>query len=152
MKAQKRMVPEWGAELDGVWFPAELLEELAEQGPYTSQFGQAFSVRTDQERVLLARGLAEKETRGGLHAGPAMKQFWAEFEFAGVPDELRGTAFDRASCLEVPGETGMDARRRGSAAECAQELAEALRRGNRPAARQLYRDLAGNLARLWRKG
>jgi hypothetical protein len=86
MKAQKRMVPEWGADLDGVWFPAELLEELSEQGPYDSQFGPALSVKTDQERVLLARGLAEKETRGGLHAGPAMKQFWDEFEFEPAAD------------------------------------------------------------------
>jgi hypothetical protein len=69
MKAQKRMVPESGAELDGVWFPAGLLEELAEQGRYDSEAGQALLMGRDQERVALARGLAEKETRGGLHAG-----------------------------------------------------------------------------------
>jgi hypothetical protein len=88
MKAQQKLVPEWGAELDGVWFPASLLEELSEQGRYDSQFGDAFiAASRDQEKVLLARGLAEKETRGGLHAGPAMKQFWEELEFPGpVPD------------------------------------------------------------------
>jgi hypothetical protein len=88
MRAQKRMVPEWGAELDGVWFPAGLLEELSEQDRYASQSGQAFSVKTDQERVLLARGLAEKETCGGLHAGPAMKQFWDAFTIEPAADRF----------------------------------------------------------------
>ncbi len=65
-----------------MWFPAELLEELSEQGRWDSQFGEAFiRPNRDQERVLLARGLAEKETKGGLHAGPAMEKFWAELEF-----------------------------------------------------------------------
>jgi hypothetical protein len=98
MKAQKRMVPEWGAELDGVWFPAGLLEELADQGMWDSQFGSAFiHPDRDQERVLLARGLACKETRGGLHAGPAMKQFWAEFTFAPVADR----PLDRTERIEA---------------------------------------------------
>jgi len=89
MEAEKRFVPELGVELDGVWFPVSLLEELSEQGPWDSQFGSAFiAASRDQERVLLARGLAEKETRGGLHAGPAMAKFWDELTF---PENGRNT-------------------------------------------------------------
>jgi hypothetical protein len=112
MKAQKRMVPEWGAELDGVWFPAELLEQLADQGSYDSQFAPALLVKTDQERVLLARGLAMKETRGGLHAGPAMKQFWQEFTFAPAPDRpmTAGERIEARHLLQELAETARAAR------------------------------------------
>jgi hypothetical protein len=113
VKAQKRMVPEWGAELDGVWFPAELLEELADQGPYDSQAGRIFAAAgRDQERVLLARGLAVKETRGGLHAGPAMKQFWDEFTFdpaAGRP-MTAGERIEARHLLQELSETARAAR------------------------------------------
>lgn len=82
MKAEKRLVPEWGVELDGVWLPANLLKRLSEQGIWDSQAGDAFiEANRDQERVLLARRLAEKETKGGLHAGPYMEKFWRELEF-----------------------------------------------------------------------
>ncbi len=96
MKAQKRLVPEWGVELDGVWFPAALLEELSEQGRYDSQAGSAFiAAGRDQEKVLLARGLAEKETKGGLHAGPAMPGFWDALEFPGPAPDRRLTPQER---------------------------------------------------------
>lgn len=65
-----------------------------------------------------------------------------------LPDGLRGTAFERAHCLEVPGEYVISSRRRGAAAESAADLAEALRAGDLPMARQLFRELAGNMVRL----
>jgi hypothetical protein len=107
VKAQKRMVPEWGAELDGVWFPAELLEQLADQGQQ-----HPLLVKTDQERVLLARGLAMKETRGGLHAGPAMKQFWQEFTFGPAPDRpmTAGERIEARHLLQELAETARAAR------------------------------------------
>jgi hypothetical protein len=99
MRAQRKLVPEWGVELDGVWFPAGLLEELSEQGRYDSQFGGAFTAASrDQERVLLTRGLAEKETRGGLHAGPGMKNFWGELEF---PDPAPDRPMTRTERIQV---------------------------------------------------
>lgn len=73
---ETRMIPEQGVTLDGVWVPLALLGELEEQGVYDSQFGDAFiSLSTDQQRVLIARDLAVRETRGGCHRGPALKAF-----------------------------------------------------------------------------
>ncbi len=65
-----------------------------------------------------------------------------------LPDGLRDTAFERARCREVEGEFVISARRRGSAAECAADLAEVLRDGDLPMARTLFRELAGNMVRL----
>lgn len=61
---------------------------------------------------------------------------------------LTGTAFERARCLEVEGELIIAARRRGSAAEAADDLAETLRTGDLPMARRLFRELAGAMERL----
>jgi hypothetical protein len=61
---------------------------------------------------------------------------------------LRGTSYERACCLELPGEDVMAARRRGSAAEVAAELAEALRTGDLTHAVALHRELTGTLARV----
>jgi hypothetical protein len=75
---QTRMVPEQGVTLDGVWVPLELLGELDSQGPYDSMMGPggAFTgLSRDQERVLIARELAVKETRGGCHRGPKLTEF-----------------------------------------------------------------------------
>lgn len=76
MKIEKRMVPEFGVEIDGVWIPYDMLEELQEQGPWDSQSGNAY-IRpdSDQERVLIARHLAISETKGGLHRGPELAAF-----------------------------------------------------------------------------
>lgn len=65
-----------------------------------------------------------------------------------LPDGLRGTAFERSRCLEVPDEYVINSRRRGTAAESAGDLAEALRTGDRRLYRQLFRELAGNMERL----
>jgi hypothetical protein len=64
-------------------------------------------------------------------------------------DGLAGTAFERARCLENEGETIIEARHRGSAAEAAADLAEALRRGE-PGhqVRSLFRELANDMLRL----
>lgn len=82
MKIEKKMVPEYGITLDGVWIPYEMLEELQEQGQYDSQFGNAY-IRPDrdQRRVLVARGLAEEETKGGLHKGPLLQDMIDDIEF-----------------------------------------------------------------------
>ena len=61
---------------------------------------------------------------------------------------LTGTAFERARCLEVEGELTIAARRRGSAAEAADQLAETLRTGDLAMARRLFRELAGDMQRL----
>ena len=84
-KIETRMVPEEGVTIDGVWFPLNLLGELAEQHRYDSEFGEAFiSTSPEQERVLLAHNLAVKETRGGLHSSePAqLHEFLDELEKA----------------------------------------------------------------------
>jgi hypothetical protein len=75
-RIETRMIPEQGVTLDGVWVPLALLGELEEQGPWDSQQWDAFiGLSTDQQRVLIARGLAVKETKGGCHRGPALKAF-----------------------------------------------------------------------------
>ena len=79
---ETRMVPEQGVTLDGVWVPLNLLGELDEQGVWDSQFGDAFiDLDRDQERVLIARDLAVKETRGGCHRGPALTAFMASLKY-----------------------------------------------------------------------
>jgi hypothetical protein len=76
MDVETRMVPEQGVTLDDVWVPLDLLGELLEQGPYDSMQWDAFiGLNRDQQRVLIARDLAEKETRGGCHRGPALSGF-----------------------------------------------------------------------------
>lgn len=57
-------------------------------------------------------------------------------------------AFHASGCLEVPGEHPAAARRRGTAAECAGELADALRLGDLPGAATLLRELNCNLSWL----
>lgn len=76
------MRPEYGVTLDGVWIPYEMLEELEQQDRYASQFGDAY-IRPDrdQRRVLVARQLAEEETKGGLHRGSALRAFIDAIEF-----------------------------------------------------------------------
>lgn len=76
MNIEKRMVPELGITLDGVWIPYDMLEDLSGQDVYDSQFGPAYiTPDRDQRRVLVAHGLAEEETRGGLHRGLKLHAF-----------------------------------------------------------------------------
>lgn len=85
---QTRFVPQQGITLDGVWMPLQLLEELSEQGTYDSMLGpgNAFiSLNRDQERVLIARDLAVKETRGGCHRGPALSAFMDTLVYPAPP-------------------------------------------------------------------
>lgn len=83
MKVEKRMVPEYGVTIDGVWFSCELLGCLSEQKRYDSEWGSAFiEASTEQEKVLLARNLAVKETRGGLHSSDTgLEQFLHDLEW-----------------------------------------------------------------------
>jgi hypothetical protein len=61
---------------------------------------------------------------------------------------LAVTPFERARCLEVPGELAISAWRRGAAAETAADLAEALRLGDGQLARSLFRELAERMTRM----
>jgi len=77
-----RLVPQHGVTLDGVWFPVSLLSRLSDQDVWDSEFGGAFiEADRDQERVLLAYGLAIKETRGGLHRAPSLADFMSRLQF-----------------------------------------------------------------------
>ena len=79
---ETRMVPERGVTIDGVWFPLDLLDRLSDQHRYDSDFGYAFTdANRDQERVLLDRNLAVKETRGGLHSSNTqLNEFLSKLE------------------------------------------------------------------------
>jgi len=66
IKVEKRMVVEYGIELDGVWLPLAMLRRLDEHGPWNVPFTEATA---DQARVLLAHGLAERHNRGLSRAG-----------------------------------------------------------------------------------
>jgi hypothetical protein len=69
---RKRLVVEYGVELDGVWLPIAMLRRLAEHGPWGSPFTEA---TTDQERVLIAHSLAEPHNQHGLHRGMGLSGF-----------------------------------------------------------------------------
>ncbi len=66
INVEKRMVIEYGFQLDGVWLPLAMLRRLDEHGPWNVPFTEA---STDQARVLLAHGLAERHNRGLSRAG-----------------------------------------------------------------------------------
>jgi len=70
-KIEKRMVVEYGIELDGVWLPVALLRRLHEHGPWTAPFTEASA---DQARVLVAHGLAEHHNLG-LCRGAGLRNF-----------------------------------------------------------------------------
>ena len=63
----KRMVVEYGVELDGVWLPIAMLRRLATHGPWDRPFTEATA---DQERVLIAHSLADAHNQAGLHRAP----------------------------------------------------------------------------------
>ncbi len=71
-KLEKRMVVEYGITLDGVWLPLPMLRRLRTHGPWDAPFTEADA---DQERVLLAHGLAERHNQAGLHRGIGLSGF-----------------------------------------------------------------------------
>jgi hypothetical protein len=71
-KLEKRMVVEYGIALDGVWLPLAMLRRLRAHGPWDAPFTEA---TTDQERVLLMHGLAERHNQAGLHRGTGLTGF-----------------------------------------------------------------------------
>jgi hypothetical protein len=75
---QKRMVVEYGIELDGVWLPLAMLRRLDEHGPWHAPFTEATS---DQARVLLAHGLAERHNTGLARAN-GLRNFIDALPFA----------------------------------------------------------------------
>ena len=86
----KRLIVEYGVELDGVWLPIAMLRRLATHGPWDRPFTEATA---DQERVLLAHSLADRHNEKGLHRGAGLSGFIdaIPFEptipFPAVPDE-----------------------------------------------------------------
>jgi len=68
---EKRMVVEYGIELDGVWLPLAMLRRLDEHGPWNIPFAEA---SPEQARVLLAHGLAARHNTG-LARGNALRNF-----------------------------------------------------------------------------
>jgi hypothetical protein len=72
VEIKKRMVVEYGVELDGVWLPLAMLRRLATHGPWDKPFTEA---NADQERVLLVHSLAERHNRAGLHRGMGLSGF-----------------------------------------------------------------------------
>ncbi len=71
-----RMIPEKGIVLDGVFVRLSTLGELAEQGPYDSDAGRVLLLDKDEAAVLVAHGLAIRETRGGYHGSPMLERFF----------------------------------------------------------------------------
>jgi hypothetical protein len=69
---EKRMVVEYGITLDGIWLPLAMLRRLRAHGPWDPPFTEATA---DQERVLLAHGLAERHNEAGLHHGVSLTGF-----------------------------------------------------------------------------
>lgn len=95
IELQKRMVVEYGIEVDGVWLPLAMLRRLDEHGPWNVPFTEASS---EQARVLIAHGLAERHNTG-LSRGNALRNFFEALPFAPTetfrtvptaPDEARG--------------------------------------------------------------
>jgi hypothetical protein len=72
VEVSRRMVVEYGVDLDGVWFPLAMLRRLATHGPWDRPFSEA---STDQERVLLAHSLADRHNETGLHRGAGLSGF-----------------------------------------------------------------------------
>jgi hypothetical protein len=92
-----------------------------------------------------------RETSAGLldqAAGALVKLRALDSQDGPLRDGLRGTAYERAGCRELPGEDLAQARRRGAAAEAAADLAEALRAGDLKLATQLHRELADRLPQV----
>jgi hypothetical protein len=104
VEVSKRMVVEYGVELDGVWLPLAMLRRLATHGPWDRPFTEA---TTDQARVLLAHSLADPHNQDGLHRGAGLSGFLDAVPFEPTvpfpvvpPDQLgpaqRGTSLTAA--------------------------------------------------------
>ena len=78
IELHKRMVVEYGIELDGVWLPLAMLRRLEEHGPWNVPFTEASD---DQAKVLVAHGLAERHNTG-LARGNALRNFVEALPFA----------------------------------------------------------------------
>ena len=72
VEVRKRMVVEYGVQLDGVWLPIAMLRRLSTHGPWDKPFTEA---TTDQERVLVAHALADRHNQSGLHRGAQLGGF-----------------------------------------------------------------------------
>ncbi|HUD79106.1 MAG TPA: hypothetical protein VMR00_14735 [Streptosporangiaceae bacterium] len=75
---EKRMVVEYGIELDNVWLPLGMLRRLDEHGPWNVPFTEA---TPEQASVLVAHGLAERHNTG-LARGNALRNFVDALPFA----------------------------------------------------------------------
>jgi hypothetical protein len=93
---QKRMVVEYGIEVDGVWLPLAMLRRLDEHGPWNVPFTEASE---EQAKVLIAHGLAERHNTG-LARGNVLRNFVEALPFA--PTESFGTI--QASAGQEPGD------------------------------------------------
>ena len=71
VKVEKRVVVEYGVELDAVWLPFAVLRRLNGHGPWTPPFTDATA---GQARVLVAHGLAERHNTG-LRRGAGLRNF-----------------------------------------------------------------------------
>ena len=71
-KIEKRMVVEYGINLDGVWLPLAMLRRLRAHGPWDAPFTEATA---EQEQVLLMHALAERHNQAGLHRGTGLTGF-----------------------------------------------------------------------------
>ncbi len=97
---KKRLVVEYGVELDGVWLPIAMLRRLFTHGPWDTPFTEATA---DQEQVLLAHSLADRHNQHGLYRGAGLSGFIdaIPFEptvpFPTVPDEEPRSAADAVS-------------------------------------------------------
>jgi hypothetical protein len=78
IELQKRMVVEYGIEVDGVWLPLAMLRRLEEHGPWNVPFTEASD---EQAGVLVAHGLAERHNIG-LSRGNALRNFVEALPFA----------------------------------------------------------------------
>jgi len=78
IEIQKRMVVEYGIEVDGVWLPLAMLRRLEEHGPWNVPFTEA---SPEQARVLVNHGLAQRHN-SGLARGNALRNFVEALPFA----------------------------------------------------------------------
>jgi hypothetical protein len=76
-EVEKRLVVEYGIDLDGVWLPLAMLRRLGEHGRWNVPFTEATD---DQARVLLAHRLAEPHNNG-LCRGNGLRNFVDAFPF-----------------------------------------------------------------------
>src|SRR5271165_886049 len=79
VEVRKRMVVEFGVELDGIWLPLAMLRRLTSHGPWDQPFTEATA---DQEQVLMMHSLAERHNQHGLHRGVGLSGFLNAIPFS----------------------------------------------------------------------